>query len=162
MARTAAYREFTIQSTPHYRTEWQEWQLRIAISCDTSQGVRTRDFSSEIMYPTEQEADFHGITFGQHLIDGKVEGQSVIDMTTAERRRMPRLRVQFRTTFSDATKMEGIGILLDLSVRGCRIESPTIVVPGFSLELRIRVPDLDWPLMIETATVQWVSGQTFG
>ena len=36
------------------------------------------------------------------------------------------------------------------------------MVPGFSVELRIHVPDLDWPLMIEAASVQWVSGQIFG
>ena len=30
------------------------------------------------------------------------------------------------------------------------------------MELRIYVPDLEWPLMIEAANVQWVSGQTFG
>ena len=36
------------------------------------------------------------------------------------------------------------------------------MVPGFSLEVRIHVPDLDWPLMIDAASVQWVSGQTFG
>ena len=75
---------------------------------------------------------------------------------------MPRLRVQFRTTFSDSTKLEGIGVMLDLSMGGCRLESPISVVPGFSLELRIYVPNLDWPLMIEAASVQWVRGQTFG
>ena len=31
-----------------------------------------------------------------------------------------------------------------------------------SLELRIYAPDIEWPLMIEAASVQWVSGQTFG
>jgi hypothetical protein len=36
------------------------------------------------------------------------------------------------------------------------------VVPGFSIELRIHVPDLEWPIMIEEASVQWVSGQMFG
>jgi hypothetical protein len=30
------------------------------------------------------------------------------------------------------------------------------------LELRIYGPDLEWPLMVEAASVQWVSGQTFG
>jgi hypothetical protein len=45
---------------------------------------------------------------------------------------------------------------------GCRIESPVTVEPGFSLKLSIYVPDLDWPLMIEAASVQWVSGQIFG
>src|SRR5262245_38261292 len=85
-----------------------------------------------------------------------------MDMRTTERRAMPRLRVHFRTTFSDSTRQEGIGVLLDLSTGVCRIESPIPVVPGFSMELRIYVPDLDWPLMIEAASVQWVSGQTFG
>jgi hypothetical protein len=30
------------------------------------------------------------------------------------------------------------------------------------MEVRIHVPDLEWPLMIDGATVQWVRGQTFG
>ena len=55
---------------------------------------------------------------------------------------MPRFRVQFHTTFSDSTKLEGAGIMLDLSTGGSRIESPVIMVPDFSLELRIHVPDL--------------------
>jgi hypothetical protein len=75
---------------------------------------------------------------------------------------MPRLRVQFRTTFSTSSKLEGTGNMLDLSMGGCRIESPVIVEPGVSLELRIHAPDIEWPLMIEAASVQWVSGQTFG
>jgi len=50
----------------------------------------------------------------------------------------------------------------DLSSGGCRIESPIPVVPGFSLELRIHVPDLEWPIMIEAASVQWVSSLMFG
>jgi hypothetical protein len=40
--------------------------------------------------------------------------------------------------------------------------SPITVEAGMSLELRIHAPDLEWPLMVETASVQWVSGQTFG
>ena len=52
--------------------------------------------------------------------------------------------------------------MLDLSSGGCRIESPIPVVPGFSLELRIYVPDLEWPIMIEAAKVQWVRGLMFG
>jgi hypothetical protein len=91
-----------------------------------------------------------------------VEGQSIMDMRTEDRRAMPRLRVQFRTTFSGSMKLEGAGNILDLSMGGCRIESPVTVEPGASLELRIYAPDIEWPLMIEAASVQWVSGQTFG
>jgi hypothetical protein len=44
--------------------------------------------------------------------------------------------------------------MLDLSMGGCRIESPVTVEPGVSLELRIYAPDIEWPLMIEAASVQ--------
>ena len=91
-----------------------------------------------------------------------MEGQSVMDMKTEDRRATPRLRVQFRTTFSASSKLEGTGIILDLSTGGCRIESPVTVEPGMSLELRIYAPDIEWPLMVEAASVQWVSGQIFG
>ncbi len=80
----------------------------------------------------------------------------------ADRRAAPRLRVQFRSTFSDSTKVDGTGLLLDLSTGGCRIESPVTVEPGLSLELRIYVPDFEWPLLIEAASVQWVRDQIFG
>ena len=162
MAKTAEYQGYRIESTPHYETEWEKWRLRIFISMKDSRSIHRREFSSEVLYATEQEADIHGITFGQHLIEGKVEGQSVMDMKMDDRRTTPRVRVQFRTTFSDATKLEGIGVLLDLSLGGCRIESPVPVVPGLALELRIHVPDLEWPIMIEAASVQWVSGLIFG
>jgi len=162
MAKTIEYEGYTIQSTPLYVKEWEKWQLRVVISSKVQRGTRTREFSTEVLYVTEQEADIHGVTFGQRLIDGNVEGQSIVDMKMKDRRAMPRLRVQFRTTFSDATKLEGIGGLLDLSLGGCRIESPVPVVPGLALELRIHVPDLEWPIMIEAANVQWVSGLMFG
>lgn len=162
MAKTVEYEGYTIHSTPQYQTDSEQWRLRIFISFRDHQGTRTREFSAEGLYATEQEADIHGTTFGQRLIDGKVEGQSVLDMRTEDRRATPRLRVQFRTTFSTSSKLEGTGTMLDLSLGGCRIESPVTVEPDVSLELRIYAPDIEWPLMIEAASVQWVSGHTFG
>jgi len=162
MAKTVEYEGYTIHSTPQYQTDSEQWRLRIFLSFEDHRGVRTREFSSEGLYATEQEADIHGTTFGQRLIDEKVEGQSIMDMRTEDRRAMPGLRVQFRTTFSGSMKLEGAGNILDLSMGGCRIESPVTVEPGASLELRIYAPDIEWPLMIEAASVQWVSGQTFG
>jgi hypothetical protein len=162
MGKTVEYQGYTIESAPHPLGDGEKWRLHILISVDDSRGVRTREFSAEVVYATEQEADIHGIAFGQRLIDGKVEGQSVMDMKTEDRRATPRLRVQFRTTFSASSTLEGTGIILDLSSGGCRIESPVTVEPGVSLELRIYAPDVEWPLMIEAASVQWVSGQTFG
>jgi len=162
MGKTVEYQGYKILSAPHYRADEENWRHHIFISLEDHRGVRTREFSSDIVYATEQEADIHGIAFGQRLIDEKVEGRSVMDMKMADRRATPRLRVQFRTTFWDSTKLEGSGYLLDLSTGGCRIESQVTVEPGVSLELRIYVPDLEWPLMIEAANVQWVSDQIFG
>jgi hypothetical protein len=79
-----------------------------------------------------------------------------------DRRATPRFRVQFRTTVSGSTQPEGTGLMLDLSRGGCRLESPLLILPGLSLELRIYVPGLEWPLMIDGADVQWVSEQTAG
>ena len=162
MDKTIEYQGYTIQSAPQHLVDGEQWRLHIFISVDDHRGVRTREFSPDGVYATEQEADLHGIAYGQRLIDGKVEGRSVMDLKTPERRAMPRLRVQFRTTFSGSTILEGTGVMLDLSMGGCRIESQVTVEPGVSLELRIHVPDLDWPLMIDAASVQWVNGQTFG
>jgi hypothetical protein len=161
MDKTIEYQGYKIESTPRH-LEDDKWRLHIFISVEDSRGVRTRQFSVESLYASEYEADIHGIAYGQRLIDGKVEGQSVMDMKTTDRRATPRLRVQFRTTFSGSSTLEGTGIMLDLSTGGCRIESPVIVEAGVSLELRIYAPDIEWPLMIEAASVQWVSGHTFG
>ena len=85
-----------------------------------------------------------------------------MDMKTADQRATPRLSVQCHTMLSDSTKLEGTGILLDLAMGGCRIESPVAVEPGLSLKLRIYVPDFGGPLLIEAANVQWVKDQIFG
>jgi len=162
MAKTVEHEGYTIQSSPQHLVDDGKWRLRVFISLEDSRGVRTREFSADGVYASEQEADIHGITFAQRLIEGKVDGRSVMDMKTTDRRATPRLRVQFRATFSGSTTLEGAGLMLDLSTGGCRIESPVTVEPGVSLELRIYAPDLEWPLMIEAASVQWVSGQTFG
>ena len=83
-------------------------------------------------------------------------------MNVENRRATPRIRVQFRITFSATPTLEGTGIILDLSAGGCRVESPLLLTSGVTLELRIHVPDLAWPVMVEAATVQWVSDQSFG
>ena len=80
-------------------------------------------------------------------------------------RATPRFRVQFRTVVfgsETGTPVESTGTILDLSVGGCCVEAPTAVVPQLLLELRIYIPDLDWPLIVDGAVVQWVKDQTFG
>ena len=162
MGKTVLYEGYTIQSFPRYLAEWEKWQLCIAISTKPHGGMTRREFSSDVLYATEQEADTHGTEFGQRLIDGKIEGLSVADLKMENRRVTPRFRGQFRTIVLSATKTEGTGVMLDLSKSGCRLESPLILAPGHSLALRIYVPGLEWPLMIDGVLVQWVSGQVVG
>lgn len=52
--------------------------------------------------------------------------------------------------------------MVDLSVRGCRIESSTHTLAGTVLELRIDVSDHEAPLGIDQAVVRWTRGKFFG
>lgn len=79
-----------------------------------------------------------------------------------EQRRNPRFHVQFRSSFSSITLVGGQGILVDLSVRGCCIESPTEVQPGTSLEIRISVIGQEHPICIQGALVRWSRDGQFG
>jgi hypothetical protein len=105
MTKTVEYQGYKFESVPH-RLDGDKWRLHIYISVEDSRGVLTRQFAVDSIYATGQEADIHGIAYGQRLIDGKVDGQSVMDMKTTDRRATPRLRVQFRTTFSVASSVE--------------------------------------------------------
>ena len=162
MGKQAEYQGYRIESAPLPEPQGAKWRLRIHISVHHARGIQTRECTAEGLYATEQEADFHGIIFGQRVIDGKVDGLRVWDLNAQDRRITPRFRVQFRTTFCAAPTLERTGTILDLSSGGCRVESTAALTSGLTLELRIYAPDVDWPLMVEAATVQWVSGQTCG
>jgi hypothetical protein len=79
-----------------------------------------------------------------------------------EQRRNPRFHAQFRSSFSSITMVGGEGVLVDLSVRGCRIESSTEVQPGTSLEVRIAVIEHEHPIHIQGALVRWSRAGQFG
>jgi hypothetical protein len=162
LGKQVAYNGYTIESVPYHEAHGDKWRLRIYISVQHPRGIQTRECAAEGLYASEEEADFYGIAFGQRVIDGRVDGLAVWDLKAQDRRITPRVRVQFRTTFCAAPTLDSTGTLLDLSAGGCRVESAASLTSGLALELRIYAPDLDWPLMIEAATVQWVSGQTFG
>ena len=162
MGKTVEYKGYTIESAPCSETNRGKWQIHIFISVSQPRDIQPREFSTHAFYETEAEADVHGITFGQRIIDGRVVGQTVWDMKSEDRRVTPRFKVQFRTAFCVPPTLDRTGNILDLSAGGCRVESSVSLMPGVSVELRIFVPGLEWPLMIDVATVQWISGQTFG
>lgn len=85
-----------------------------------------------------------------------------MDLKVEEQRIEPRVAVQFRAMMSGSVESEGTGTILDLSKSGCRLESPLLMLPGLSLELRIAVPGLEWALMIDGADVQWVEEDRAG
>jgi len=72
MEKTVEYQGYTIESAPHHLVDSEKWGLRIFISVDDHRGVQTREFSADVVYATEQEADIHGITFGGHPVPAAV------------------------------------------------------------------------------------------
>ncbi len=53
---------------------------------------------------------------------------------------------------------------MNLSVRGCRISSPTRVTQGTELQLHLTLPEdkHDSPVDVERAVVLWTEGNEFG
>lgn len=78
-----------------------------------------------------------------------------------ELRKYPRFRVQFRSTFT-GDQIEGEGKATDLSQGGCQMESEVSIPASTTLEMRLYVPDLDWPMRVEQAAVKWARGGEFG
>ena len=89
MSKIVEYRGCTIQSIPRRVGGNEKWGLYIVLSVNDIRNVRTREFSSHGVYATEQEAEIHGIAYGQRIIDGKVEGQAVTDLNTSHRGAIP-------------------------------------------------------------------------
>ena len=75
--------------------------------------------------------------------------------------RTPCSQTDFRTFFSNGY-LEGEGTLVNLSTQGCRIDCPTEIEAGASVELWLFLPDYDWPLKIDKAEVRWKEGDVLG
>ena len=58
--------------------------------------------------------------------------------------------------------MRGTGVVVDLSVAGCRISSASPVKPGELLGVLIEPPRCVDTLYITRALVRWANGQEFG
>ena len=76
MSRSVIYQHYTISSVPTQNTETGQWQLRISISFEQDVATESIPYWMPLEYATEAEAeaDIHGITFGQRIIDGKIPG----------------------------------------------------------------------------------------
>ncbi len=79
-----------------------------------------------------------------------------------EHRQSKRFPVRFRSSFTSLNIVGGDGTLVDLSLRGCRVESQTDVRPGTSLELRVQASEDEPPMKIQEALVRWSRAHQFG
>ncbi len=92
------------------------------------------------------------------------------DQASVELRRYPRHRVSapFACAFSllglkrwTAVNRNGLGVVLDVSLRGAKVMSTAAMNPGDHLAVSFRIPDQVSALQLD-ATVKWVSDQMFG
>lgn len=82
---------------------------------------------------------------------------------TVERRKHVRFPVHFQSVLCiQSAPIKGEGIVLDISLGGCRIASEVALGSERDLELRIHLPDQDSPLVIERAVVRWARDEQFG
>ncbi len=81
----------------------------------------------------------------------------------AERRKFPRVDVRFKVTLAFTEgQTEGTGTLINLSMGGCSIETPTRVEKGAFLDLTLQTPVDDQTVRIEVARVRWIRFGAFG
>src|SRR5436309_10268296 len=79
-----------------------------------------------------------------------------------ELRQSPRLRVRFRTSFSAPEMAAGEGLIKDISLGGCRVETSIRVHVGTEVELRIAGPRRLRPVAVDGAGVRWEEGGELG
>jgi len=79
-----------------------------------------------------------------------------------ERRKHPRALVRYLGTFSTMQRVAGEGLVLDLSLGGCRVESSRYVQPRTELTLRISLPNQVAPFAVDRAVVRWARGRQYG
>jgi hypothetical protein len=72
MSKTTLYKDYTIRSTP-VLSDVGQWGIEISIAWQHEGVELDLPFSSDTPCLTVIEADDHGITFGQRLIDGNVQ-----------------------------------------------------------------------------------------
>ena len=77
MGRRIKYNNYVIVSYPELVEATAQWKLRIAIFWNVNGILRMEPFSVPSIYNTAEEADIHGIAYGQRIIDEKVPGLKV-------------------------------------------------------------------------------------
>lgn len=75
MSKVVQHGAYTIKSAPFHQSTTNTWKLAIVISWESDGATNLRPFSpDDPAYPTEEEADLHGIAFGELISDRKIPG----------------------------------------------------------------------------------------
>jgi hypothetical protein len=69
---------------------------------------------------------------------------------------------QFTLSISFAGDPEGEGIIVNLSPKGCKVESEAAVKVSEAMSLILLLPDQKAPTTVDLAIVRWVKGDAFG
>jgi PilZ domain-containing protein len=78
-----------------------------------------------------------------------------------DQRQYNRVRVDYEASFSgEAYRAQGI--IVNLSILGCRARSAFPIKKGESIGILISVPAYDHPIYVSRAEVQWADGNEFG
>jgi len=77
VAKRKHYKHYSINSLPVRVLTSGKWQSHITIFWETGGIATMRSFSVAGLYDTEDEAELHGLAYGQRIIDGKVPGEAV-------------------------------------------------------------------------------------
>ena len=76
-------------------------------------------------------------------------------------RKHDRVQVQWRVEYRTASG-RGEGMLMDLSLQGCRIKGAQSFSCGIRVWLQLWLPDQAQPVNAEQAVVRWVKDDQFG
>jgi PilZ domain len=76
-------------------------------------------------------------------------------------RKYGRIAVELPASLT-AVSSRGQGIVVDISLAGCRVHSQLAVKKNDSIGLLIDVPGHDKPLYINQAAIRWASNEEFG
>jgi hypothetical protein len=85
-----------------------------------------------------------------------------LETAVVERRHCDRISVEYAATFSAESLIQEQGLILELSVAGCRAQSRFAVKKDDCVRVLIDVPRYEDPLHISLASVRWTNGKEFG
>ena len=71
-------------------------------------------------------------------------------------------KVHYQVSLSATSSATGEGVLLDLSIDGCRIEHARHLSTNNYLSLRLTLASDDPPILVDLAAVRWVRDQECG